>query len=67
MKGKGGAGHSHKLLLRLYIVPANEGGLLPPPVNNLVGDATVCDVICGSDAQRFVPGYIPINTSDDEG
>ena len=38
-------------------LPADDRGLLPRPVDNLVGDAGVCDVIGGPDAQRFVPGH----------
>lgn len=31
-------------------LPADDRGLLPRPVDNLVGDARVCDVIGGPDA-----------------
>lgn len=43
-------------------LPADGGGLLPWPVDNLVGDAGVCDVIGGPNAQRFVPGHEPPKT-----
>lgn len=43
-------------------LPANDRSLLPRPVNNLVGNAGVCDVVGGPDAQRLVPGHVPPKT-----
>lgn len=54
--------HPQKEYEGFQSLPANDGGLLPRPINNLVGDAGVCDVIGGSNAQRLVPGYIPTKT-----